>query len=828
MSNDNPYDKPDDCRLCSLFKEPGPVWGYGNRNSKMLYVAEAPGGDEVAGRKENWKPLIGGSGRVQKAICRDAGLDRDVQMFRTNVVKCRPPGNRTPTQHEIVCCASFLIEEIEDVNPNVIVAAGDVAMQTLTGRKPITLWRGVPTAGPRLGDNGAERIYKVFGTWHPANVMRVQWNWPFAVHDMVRAKAEAAYPEIVRIPVNIERQATHERDAGPLRRSVRERGAVTFDFETTGLFPESSAIQICGFVGRSDQADVFSWSPDTSKLLQEFLDDPTVEVCGQNILYFDLPYAEAKGLRVWQAVRERRVFDSMVAFHLCNASYGQTPVAEQNAQTYRARGTEKDLSFIASNHTDIEYWKSKEDYKKDLRGVCGLDVISTDRSVYHPTQGIKHELLSYGMSDLYYKHVLPVHEVLWKMHQRGFKIDEELAAGWKVMLNAAAEEKEKTLREALGDPWLNLNSPKQLMDLVYGKLGLPIQYNRDKKRGLVKTLDAAAIEFLARTYPENLILNEIVEVRHLRRMESTYIDPGLETGWLHPHFGTSKTANGRLNGWNPNAQNVPEEMRDIWIPDSPDHIIISADSSQIEWRNQMVLSGDPVGLELLASGVDNHRAVAAETLGRRVETIDDGERHAAKFIVYGLSYGRGAASISAGHGLDLEFTDTFIKRFFARFRRFAEWREERVRLVKEQNFLANPWGRRRWWYTRNITEIYNFDASSCAADMMIDELLAIEEDLKTVSSDATLRLTVHDEVVVVSPKDCVKPAVECVRDNMQRTWPQMVEASSRPDVVKKFYPNGWFCPADIHVGTNWQMCKSKNSEVKRERAALEKSLGLAS
>jgi DNA polymerase-1 len=427
------------------------------------------------------------------------------------------------------------------------------------------------------------------------------------------------------------------------------------------------------------------------------------------------------------------------------------------------------------------------------------------------------------MIELYYNHVLPVHPILRRMTKRGVNIDMDRGARWSMILQQNADSLEATLKEGLGDPTLNLNSSPQLMTLLYDKLGLPVQYNDDKKKGRSRTLDANALATLSRLAPENKILGSIVDIRHLRKMNSTFIEPMMEKGRVHSRFGVSKAANGRFNSWDPNGQNVPEMMRDIWIPDSPDHVLISADSSQIEWRTAMVLSADPVGLELLSSGVDNHRAVAAETLGRRIETITDAERHAAKFIVYGLGYGRGAASIAAGHGLNFSFTKQFIGRFFQRFEVFARWRDALPELVKEQHYLANPWNRRRWWWTREITEIYNFPASSTAADMMIAELLSLDPALP---EGADLRLTVHDEVVVNAHKDVVRETVECMRTIMQQPQPRVEAASARPEVVKRYYPNGWFCPADIHVGSNWKMCKSKDPLDKIARASLEKSLGL--
>jgi len=820
MSAENPFGKPDECLVCPLLAEPGPVWGDGNRNAKILYLGEAPGAEEVdwpKHRPERFKPFIGGAGRIRNALLVHAGLDKKVHLWTTNTVKCRPPGNRLPTEGEIACCAQHLIKEIEDVNPNLIIAAGEIALNVLTDRKKIGLWRGVPTTGPKLG----ERTYKVFPTWHPAFIMRSQHNWPFAVHDLVRAQAESHFPEIRRIPINVVRNASVETHGADLLRAARERGAATFDFETSGLSPSTGQILMCGFVARPEQGEVFDWTIGTQRLFEQILADPAIEVVGQNVLTFDIPFAEAKGHKV----RWTGIFDTMVAFHLCNSSYGQTSVSAQNAGKFQgARGAEKDLSMIASCHTDIEYWKSRDNYKGDLRGVCGLDCIATDRSALHPVDGLKRELESYGMTSLYYDHVLPVHHVMHKMNKHGVRIDIDKALRWAVVLEEKANELEAILKEGLGDPTLNLDSPPQLMGLLYDKMRLPEQFLMDKKRGRRRTANADALEALAIMFPEHAVLRTIVDIRYCRKMKSTFIEPALQgDGHIHPRFGVSKASNGRFNSWNPNAQNVPEEMRDIWVPDSDEHVLISADASQIEWRNAMVLSGDEVGLRLLASGVDNHRAVASEAMGIPIERVTDTDRHAAKFIVYGLGYGRGPESIAKGHNLDFHFVAKFIGRFFDRFHDFRNWREDLAPYVKEHHYLVNPWMRRRWWFTREITEIYNFPASSCAADMMIDELIAIDRELP---KGATLRLTVHDEVVVNSPKDVAREAAQCIRDNMQRTWPQMVEASRRPEVVKKYYPNGWYCPADVHVGTNWKMCKSKDPEDKAARAVLEKSLGL--
>jgi uracil-DNA glycosylase family 4 len=845
---ENIWSKPESCRACPLFLEPGPVWGKGTRAAAMMIVGEAPGQNEVdwpnyydpdkhgpprpgaahAFRADRMAPFIGGSGAYLTKLMAHAGIHRE-RVWVTNPVKCRPPNNRLPTSEEINCCLPFIAEEIEDIQPNVIVTVGGLSLEVLAKKAPVGIWRGVPTAAlfSRTLRDGTEAPYKIFPTWHPAFIMRAQYYYPFAVHDLERAKSQSEFPEIIRTPIHIVRDANTTRDRELVLEGVRKRGCFTFDFETTGLMdnPESTILH-CGIVAWPDTAHVFNWTAGTKQLFQELLDDPKVEIIGQNILNFDLPFAEEKGVRV----RWTNVFDTMVAFHLTNSSYGQTSVAEQNSNTYRVRGAEKDLSFIASNHTDIEYWKSREAYKNDLIGVCGTDCIATDRAATHASDGLKIELRKYGMEDLYWKHVLPVHPVLRRMTQRGVNVDVKEAWIVSQALEIEADQLEATLKEGLGKPDLNLNSSKQLLHLLYGPvdeggMDLPPIYGKPKKgeKSGRPTADKTALETLAVRSPENVILRSIVDIRHKRKMKATFIDPMMETGRVHATFGVSKAANGRFNSWNPNAQNVPEDMRNIWIPDDEDHILISADSSQIEWRNAMVLSGDPVGLELLSSGVDNHKAVAAEALSKRIEDVTSQERHAAKFIVYGLGYGRGAASIASAHNLPFDFVQQFIARFFARFRVFKQWRDDLASVVKRQHYLANAWGRRRWWWTWEITEIYNYPASSTAADQMIEELLLLDRELP---NGATLRLTVHDEVVLDCPKSIARETIECVRTCMQRQWPEVVEASANPDVVKRFYPSGWHVPADVGIGMNWRQCKSKDPEDVEARTALVKHLGL--
>jgi DNA polymerase-1 len=303
-------------------------------------------------------------------------------------------------------------------------------------------------------------------------------------------------------------------------------------------------------------------------------------------------------------------------------------------------------------------------------------------------------------------------------------------------------------------------------------------------------------------------------MRSANQQCSTFIDvePD-ENSFVHPRIGCSKAQTGRANSEDPNAQNIPKVLRDIYVPDTSEHVFIEIDWSQIEWRLQVVLSGDRTGLELLTSGLDNHKAVAAEILRKPYERVSKDERYRAKFVVHGLGYGRGARSIALQYGIPLDEVERFIKGFATRFTDFWTWRDTLVESVQRNAYLRNPFGRRRWWFSRQVTEIYNFNAQSTAADMMWVVLAMIDAQLP---EGATVRLTVHDSFLICAHRDVAARAAECLKDIMEGTkWDMITDASARPDVVKKFYPEGWFCKADLALGRNWGEC-SKEGEIQAE------------
>ena len=766
-----------------------------------MFVGEAPGKEELVSKR----PFTGGSGRLFTSLCMDVGIDRR-QSYITNTVKCRPtsldpvtkePKDRAPTPVEMAHCAPYLQEELDAVQPNLVVALGASALYVFKDRSEIGKFRGqcFTTA----------KGQKVLGTYHPAALMRQQHMFPLVIEDLRKAKEEAKTAALQRVEVGYRTFGPGGGDLAALRAAALQSGYLVEDLETTGLSGDHDQILCCGFGTAPQQADTYTWSADVAEFVRQAHLHPDIQIVGQNSESFDFEFLLAKGIpRPTGGPRKR--FDTLLAFHLISADLP------------------KDLGTLGSVYTDREYWKEKGRRAKSLQETmeyCCEDIDGTCRA--YLTQ--KKELAYLGMEDLYYGSVMPLQPVLRDMTRRGLKKDEHKAAMWSLAMNATADKKEDILRKGLGDPYFSVNSSKQVMKLLYEDLGLPIQYTRDKNRGSRPTANAEAIETLA-TLTDNPVFHHFNEIRTLRKWASTYCDVETDAnGYVHPEFGSAKAANGRLNSWRPNAQNVPVELREIFVADTPDHVIVAADYSQVEWRCEMALSGDQLGLELFASGKDIHRMAATGFTGVPYGDVTQAQRHAAKFIVYGLLYGRSAASIAKQTGASKEEVESQIKGFFKVFTGVSSHTDLIQRLVTKQQYLRNPFARRRWWYTRQMTEVLNFLPSSTAADMMYLILPKLEAQLP---AGATLRLTVHDEIDVVSPRDLktLKQVTECIRDIMQAPWPQVRDASLHPDRVDKYFPNGWYVPVELTYGDTWKDCKPKTKEEEAQQLAFQRSLGV--
>jgi DNA polymerase I-like protein with 3'-5' exonuclease and polymerase domains len=195
-----------------------------------------------------------------------------------------------------------------------------------------------------------------------------------------------------------------------------------------------------------------------------------------------------------------------------------------------------------------------------------------------------------------------------------------------------------------------------------------------------------------------------------------------------------------------------------------------------------------------------------------------------KFVVYGLAYGRSDKDIAKQLNLPVAQVTKMISGFFNTFTGYRDHRKLQETFVQRNNYLRNPFNRRRWWFTRMMTEVYNFNPASTAADMMYLVIPAVDRQLP---KGASLRLTVHDELVTVAHRSVAREAAICMKENMERKFPEIINASMRPEVARHYYPNGWYAPVDLTISpNNWKECKPKSPEDKRKQVEYRKTFGL--
>jgi DNA polymerase-1 len=436
-----------------------------------------------------------------------------------------------------------------------------------------------------------------------------------------------------------------------------------------------------------------------------------------------------------------------------------------------------DLAFASSLYTQLPYWKHLSD--SNLRFYNANDV---DATIQLYTV-LRQKLHMYGM-DHVFETSMRVIPVLRAMKTTGVLVDSKRRLRYLVALDMHIKALERELMEKVQDPLFNWQSTKQLAELLYGKLGLPKMLN--KKTGGVTTNEEALQDLYDHTHAP--ILAILLKLRKASKLASTYFeDQAAPSGRVHGEYLLHGTATGRLSSRSPNLQNIPKgPARSIYVP-TPGNIFIQADYNQIELRVAAFLAREETLLEAFKQGLDVHRLVASEVYGKPMADITEDERFRAKFIVYGLGYGRGAASIAKQYNMSKTAAEAFIAKYFARFSKIKAWRTELIREAQKNGFLANAFGRRRWFFDQQMhTKVYNFPPQSTAADILLCALVKLHDELP---EPARLVLTVHDSVLVECPPEQEATVIECMRTIMQQE-----------------YLPGLPVPVKIKSGLDWSAC----------------------
>jgi DNA polymerase-1 len=384
-----------------------------------------------------------------------------------------------------------------------------------------------------------------------------------------------------------------------------------------------------------------------------------------------------------------------------------------------------------------------------------------------------------GLKNVFLEIEMPLVPVLAKIERNGVLIDVKKLKQQSIELEKRAHALEKEIFGLAGLEF-NLNSPKQLQDVLFGKLNLPIL--QKTPTGQPSTAENVLQE-LAYDYP---LPKLIIEFRTLNKLITTYtnrlpeqINP--ETKRIHTSYNQTGAATGRLSSSEPNLQNIPvrteegRRIRQAFIA-APGYKIISSDYSQIELRIMAHISEDPALLKAFENNLDIHQSTAAEVLNIPLEKVTPNERRSAKAINFGLIYGMSAFGLAKQLGIGREAAQKYIDRYFARYPGVKNYMENTRAEAHKKGYVETLWGRRLYLPDINSGQIMrqkaaertaiNAPLQGSAADIIKRAMISLDEWLQKNTIDAKMIMQVHDELVFEVAEKDVASMTEAVQKHM--------------------------------------------------------------
>jgi len=360
---------------------------------------------------------------------------------------------------------------------------------------------------------------------------------------------------------------------------------------------------------------------------------------------------------------------------------------------------------------------------------------------------------------------VPTSIVLQRMERNGVLIDVDLLVAQSNELGIKLMQLEKEAH-ALAEQPFNLNSPKQLGEILFEKLKLPVV---KKTPSGTPSTDEEVLQKLAEDYPLPKLL---LDYRSLAKLKSTYTDklPRMvnpSTGRVHTNYGQAIAVTGRLSSNEPNLQNIPvrtaegRRIREAFIA-APGNVIVSADYSQIELRIMAHLSGDEGMLRAFAAGEDIHRATAAEIFGVPLAEVSSEQRRYAKVINFGLMYGMSVFGLAGNLGVERSAAQMYMEKYFHRFAGVKQFMDDVRQQAKSQGFVETVFGRRLWLPEINSPNgprrqgaeraAINAPMQGTAADLIKLAMIAVQNWLDTEKLGSRMVMQVHDELVLEVPE----------------------------------------------------------------------------
>jgi len=554
---------------------------------------------------------------------------------------------------------------------------------------------------------------------------------------------------------------------------------ICFDTETTGLDANEASLVGLSFSVKSGEAFYVPCPPDeiqTKNILANFtslFSDKNKIWIGQNIKY-DLLVLKWYGVEI-----NGKFFDTMLA-HFVIDPEGKRGMDDLS------------IKYLGYEPVHIEELIGKKGKNQgNMRDVAIekiKDYASEDADVTLQLKSIfKEKLKEEEVEKVFYEVDNPLVKVLMEMEFEGVKIDEQFLKEYSVELDKDAKKAEASVYEQAGVRF-NLASPKQLGEVLFDKLQLDSSAKKTKT-GQYQTGEDVLLKLAVKGHK---IVDDILTFRELTKLKSTYVDalPALinkKSGRVHTTYGQAVAVTGRLSSNNPNLQNIPvrtdrgKEIRKAFIPRDHQHILISADYSQIELRIVAAISGDTSMCQAFKEGKDIHTATAAKVYNVEEKDVTKEMRYKAKSVNFGIIYGQSAFGLAENLGISRTEAKEIIDNYKKQFPGIPKYMTDMIHFAKEHGYVQTLMGRKRWlrdinsanFTVRGFAErnAINSPIQGTAADMIKLAMNKIYERLKAEKLQSKMILQVHDELIfdaLITEVEVLKPIIiDCMQNAMQ-------------------------------------------------------------
>ncbi|MEZ4918489.1 MAG: DNA polymerase I [Saprospiraceae bacterium] len=556
--------------------------------------------------------------------------------------------------------------------------------------------------------------------------------------------------------------------------------AVSYDSETTAL--EATQAELVGF-SFSIKAHEGWYVPvpadqdETQKIVdffRPFFENKNILKIGQNIKY------DAIVLKNYGVELAEPYWDTMIAHYLLS------PELRHN------------MNYMAATCLDYEPVKietligkkgPKQGNMRDVPIDQVTEYATEDSDItYQLHQFLKPKLEDGGenLVKLFEEVEIPLVRVLAGIEHAGVRIDPNFLKKYSDELAHQTRELEEKILETTGFTF-NVASPKQVGEVLFERMKIPYS-GRKMKSGQYST-DEEVLSNLEAEYP---IAGDILRHRALMKLKSTYVDalPALinpKTGRVHSSFNQTIAATGRLSSQNPNLQNIPirtpegRKVREAFIPRDADHVLVSADYSQIELRLIAEISNETAMLEAFQQGLDIHTATAAKVFGVDIDAVTSDQRRAAKTVNFSIIYGAGATNLSNQLGIKRAEAKEIIENYFKQYQGLKSYMDTTVEFARKNGYVETLMGRRRYLrdidsrngMARSMAErmAINTPIQGTAADLIKVAMIEIYHAMEEAQFRSRMILQVHDELVFDVHKDELEAIKPIIMDNMRNAIP---------------------------------------------------------